>query len=213
MKNDWEKKVLVVIVLASVILAVGSYGLMPDLMVTHWGIYGEPNGWMGRFWGVAMFPLMNILMLGLYFFVLKFEPKQENLNSFRKEYDKLILWIVGILNYIFVLSFVYNLGIKFDMGKMVMPALGLLYIAMGTILPKAKQNFMVGIKTPWTLASEKVWKKTHVLGGKLFMVSGVLSILAVFLPSVWGFYVVIGSVMITTLIVMLYSWREYRREG
>lgn len=193
----------------SVVLAVVLYGTMPEMMVTHWGLYGQPNGWMSRFWGMAMLPIINLLMLGIYFFVPRFEPKKENLEGFRKEYDRLMFWIFVILNYIFVLSYLFNLGVVFDMGKMIMPGLGVLYIVIGATLPKAKQNYMVGIRTPWTLASETVWKKTHQLGGKLFIASGILTLLAVFISSEWGFVISIGSVLLSSLIVMVFSWKEY----
>ena len=209
MKRNWEKLFLISLTLASIILAVCLYGVMPERMVTHWGLYGQPDGWMSKFWGLAMFPLINLFMLGMYFFVPKFEPKKENLASFRKEYDRLMLWIFLALNYIVVLSYLFNLGVVFDMGRMIMPALGVMYIAIGVILPKSKQNFMVGIRTPWTLSSEKVWNKTHVLGGKLFVASGIVTILAILLPIMWGFIVSIGSVLLSSALVMIYSWKEY----
>ncbi len=199
--------------LASIILAVGLYGVMPERMVTHWGLYGQPNGWMSKFWGLAMFPLINLFMLGVYFFVPKFEPKKENLASFRKEYDKLMLWIFLVLNYIVVLSYLYNLGVVFDMGRMIMPALGVMYIAIGVILPKSKQNFMVGIRTPWTLSSESVWEKTHIMGGKLFVASGIVTVLAILLPVMWGFLISVGSVLLSSVLVMIYSWKEYHIEA
>ena len=214
MRTNWEKWLLLGLTVASVVMAVVLYGAMPDLMVTHWGLYGQPDGWMSRFWGMAMFPLMNIFMLGVYFFVPKFEPKKENLAKFRSDYDRLMLWIFGVLNYIFLLSYLYNLGWKFDMGKMIMPGLGLLFIGIGTILPRAKQNFMVGIRTPWTLASERVWEKTHIVGGKLFVISGTLTLMAVLLPSAWGFFVSIGSMLLATFAVFIYSWKEFNvRQG
>lgn len=209
MRKNRKKWILILMTGVSMVLAVALYGMMPDMMVTHWGFYGQPNGWMSRFWGMAMLPIINILMLGIYFFVPRFEPNKDNIASFRKDYDRLMLWIFGVINYIFVLSFMYNLGVVFDMGKMIMPGLGILYIIIGTTLPKTKQNYMVGIRTPWTLASEMVWKKSHQLGGKLFIISGLLTLLAIFFPSEWGFFVSIGSVLLSSLIVVVYSWKEY----
>jgi uncharacterized membrane protein len=213
MRKNWEKWVLVGLVAASVVLAVCLYGVMPEKMVTHWGISGQPDGWMSKFWGLAMFPLLNIFMLAVYFIVPIVEPKKENFAQFRGEYDKLMLLVFGVLNYIFVLSYLYNLGVVFDMGKMIMPGLGVMFIVIGSMLSKVKQNYMVGIRTPWTLASEKVWKKTHALGGKLFMVSGGLTLLAVFLPSNWGFWIAIGSILAVSLAVMVYSWIEFKKES
>lgn len=203
---------MILMVVFSVVLAVALYSVMPEKMVTHWGLYGQPDGWMGKFWGLAMFPLINTLMLLMFVLVPLIEPKKENISKFRSDYDRLIVWISMILNYIFILSVFYNLGIIFDMGRWVMPGIGALYVGIGSVLPRAKQNYSVGIRTPWTLASDSVWKKTHELGGKLFVVSGLATVLAIFLPVEWGFAVTIGSVILATLAVMFYSWREYEAE-
>ncbi|HSV94753.1 MAG TPA: SdpI family protein [Spirochaetia bacterium] len=212
MRNSREGFLLVFLTSMSVFLAVVLYGAMPSRMVTHWGIDGLPNGWMDKFWGLAIYPLINLFLLLVYYGVPVLEPKKKNLAAFRKDYDRLMMWIFGVLNYIFILSFVYNLGVVFDMGRMVIPALGLLYVAIGMILPRSKQNFMVGIRTPWSLASEKVWQKTHFFGGRLFVFAGLVTIGSVFLPSRWGFFILIGSILLVTLLTVVYSWKVYRRE-
>ena len=197
---------------ASTILALVAYQSLPETMVTHWGLYGNPDGYMNKFWGVAMFPLINLAMLLLYWWVPMAEPKKENLKLFRGEYDKLMLWIFGFLNYVFVLSLLFNLGFDLNIGKLIMPAMGLMFVGIGDILPKLKQNFMVGIKTPWTLSSETVWKKTHLWGGRLFVGAGVMTIFSVLLPVNWGFLVPIGSILLASFMMMIYSFGIYRFE-
>jgi len=197
---------------ASTILALVAYQSLPETMVTHWGLYGNPDGYMSKFWGVAMFPLINLAMLLLYWWVPMAEPKKENLKLFRGEYDKLMLWIFGFLNYVFVLSLLFNLGFDLNIGKLIMPAMGLMFVGIGDILPKLKQNFMVGIKTPWTLSSETVWKKTHLWGGRLFVGAGVMTIFSVLLPVNWGFLVPIGSILLASFMMMIYSFGIYRFE-
>ena len=71
-----------------------------------------------------------------------------------------------------------SLGYNIAIDKVIPFMVGVLFVVMGNYLPKSKSNFFYGIKTPWTLTSEEVWKKTHRLGGKLFVISGLIIIVS-----------------------------------
>jgi len=88
---------------------------------------------------------------------------------------------------VLLLSIFANLGYEFNMVQMMVPGLGILFYLLGVVLGKAKRNWFVGIKTPWTLSSDKVWDKTHVLGGKLFKIAGVIAFAGMVLPdyAIW----------------------------
>lgn len=92
-----------------------------------------------------------------------------------------------------------------------LPAMGLLFIYIGWMLRKAKRNFFIGIRTPWTLSSDKVWDKTHQLGSILFMISGVLALIGSLFGSnaIWFVMVpLLGS----TMFLVVYSYMLYQRE-
>ena len=110
-----------------------------------------------------------------------------------------------------IYAFLWNTGVEIPV-EIVMPVLmGILFFIVGEMVKDAKQNYTIGIKTPWTLSSERVWDKTHRLGGRLFKICGILSILSVFFSS-YAFITVIGTVILTTIYLFIYSYLEYRKE-
>jgi len=97
------------------------------------------------------------------------------------------------------------------MGTITPILMGSLFILIAQLLKKSKQNYTIGIRTPWTLSSEKVWDKTHKLGAKLFTISGGITILSALFP-LYSFYVLIGSILLSTIYLFVYSYLEYRKE-
>jgi len=119
-----------------------------------------------------------------------------------------------MLGFLFLLQlqvFLWNTGTELPMN-IVMPILmGLLFIVIAELIKNAKQNYTIGIRTPWTLSSEKVWDKTHILGAKLFRVSGILTILSASIPK-YSYIVLISTIILFTLILLIYSYSEYQKE-
>jgi uncharacterized membrane protein len=78
-------------------------------------------------------------------------------------------------------------------------------------MEKAKKNWFVGIRTPWTLSSENVWEKTHKIGAKLFKAAGITALLGVLAPA-YSFFFILGPILAASLYLVLYSYLEYRKE-
>ncbi len=93
----------------------------------------------------------------------------------------------------------------------VVPSLGFLIFYIGILLENAKQNWFIGIRTPWTLSSEAVWEKTHRIGGKLFKAAGVITVLGIFIQR-YAVHLIIGTLVLITLYTMLFSYLEYQKE-
>ena len=97
-------------------------------------------------------------------------------------------------------------------GKAMLPAMGLLFIVVGSMLRKAKRNFFIGIRTPWTLSSDTVWEKTHQLGSVLFMVSGALAVIGGLFGGTVAFWMLMVPLMGSTIFLLIYSYVLYQRE-
>lgn len=180
-------------------------------MASHWGVNGQVDGYSSTLFNVLLFPLLQIFLFLLFYFIPKVDPKRKNIIKFE---DKFNIFIYSILIFMLLLQvyvYLWNIGVEIPID-VVMPLLmgGLFYI-IGSMIKDAKQNYTVGIRTPWTLSSEIVWDKTHILGGKLYKVSGFLSILSIFIPS-YSFFVVITSILISTILLFIYSFIEYKKE-
>jgi uncharacterized membrane protein len=121
--------------------------------------------------------------------------------------------MVGFMVYVHALTLRWNLGYTdTGIGKAMLPAMGLLFIIIGSLLRKAKRNFFIGIRTPWTLSSDTVWDKTHQLGAVLFMISGVLAVIGGFFGGMVAFWMLMAPLMGSTIFLLAYSYVLYRQE-
>jgi uncharacterized membrane protein len=117
------------------------------------------------------------------------------------------------MTYLHGLTLAWNLGFTgFHMSTALLPAMGLLFVLIGAMLTQAKRNFFIGIRTPWTLSSDRVWDKTHALGSKLFILSGILTFFGAFLGGMTAFLFVFVPLMATSLFLVVYSYFLYRQE-
>jgi len=201
-----------IIVLISVIAGVVVYDLLPDPMASHWGPNDQVDGYMSKFWGVFMMPLVSLGMFLIFLVIPHLDPLKENIANFREAFNVFILVIMLFLEYIWMLTILWNLGWTFfKMSTAILPAMGLLFFFIGYMLRKAKRNWFIGIRTPWTLSSDSVWDEIHRLGATMFMVSGVVAIFGVFFGSNAVWFILV-PVLGTTFFLYIYSYILYQRE-
>jgi len=185
---------------------------LPDTMVSHWGISGEPNGYMPKAFALSFAPLLMLVLVGLFSLFSHIDPLKKNIDTFRKEFDMFVILLILFFLYIHILTLVWNMGIPFNLGQWMFPALGGLFWSIGSLLEKTKRNYFVGIRTPWTLASDIVWDKTHVLGGTLFKVSGIVTAFATLVPA-YGFFILLGTIISSAVISIVYSYMIFKQEN
>lgn len=153
---------------------------LPEPMAIHWNVAGEPDGYASRFVGVVLLPLVAGAMLLLFELLPRIDPLGENVAAFRGYYNGFVLLVTAFFVALQGVVVAANLGYPIDVGVVVTAGAGLLFAYVGVLLRHAEPNWFVGIRTPWTLASETVWRRTHALGGRLFVGGG----LALFLGAV-----------------------------
>ena len=204
---------LVVLGIISLSFAVGIYFYpqMPDLMASHWSAKGEVDGYMSKFWGIFFMPFISIGLFLLFISIPKIDPLKENIAKFRKHFDGFIVLLMLFLFYLYLLTIFWNLGFKFNMPQLLMPAFGILFFYTGILTENAKKNWFIGIRTPWTLSSEAVWEKTHKLGGRLFKILGLITLLGIFIGQ-YAFILVIFSAIFIAIYTFIYSYLEYQKE-
>ena len=186
---------------------------LPEQMASHWNINDQVDGYMPRFWGVFMLPLISLGMFLLFLVIPSIDPLKANIAQFREAFNLFIALITGFMLYIYALTLLWSLGYTtFGMSRAMLPALGLLFIFIGYILRKAKRNFFIGIRTPWTLSSDKVWDETHRLGAVLFMISGVLAFIGAFFGGATAFWLFFTPLMGSAIFLVIYSYLLYKQE-
>ncbi len=205
--------VVLLMVVVATLVGVALWNRLPDPMASHWGPNDEVNGYMSKFWGVFLMPLITLGMFLLFLAIPNIDPLKANIAQFRDVFNLFIALIVAFMLYIYILTLRWNLGYTdFGMSKAMLPAMGILFFFVGYMLRKAKRNFFIGIRTPWTLSSDKVWDETHRLGSVLFMVSGVLAFIGSFFGGMTAFWFLFVPLIGSTLITLVYSYVLYQQE-
>ena len=200
----------ILFVLLSLCASFASYPSLPDKMASHWDAQGNVNGYMGRFWGAYLMPLIQAAVVIILFVVPKIDPLKKNIDSFKKEYFLFILAISSFLTLVHIQVLAINLGSEIDLGRNIPLMIGFLFILIGKVMQKIKRNFFIGIRTPWTISSDIVWEKTHKIGSNLFILSGAVTLIA----SATGFYpfeILMITIITTAIISIVYSFLEYRK--
>jgi len=202
-----------VLIVAAALVGILLWNQLPEQMASHWDVNDQVNGYMPKFWGLFLMPLVTLGMLVLFLVIPEIDPLKANIAQFREAFNLFIALIIGFMIYVHGLTLAWSLGYhNFKMSTAMLPFMGLLFIAIGFMLRKAKRNFFIGIRTPWTLSSDRVWDETHRLGAILFMASGVLAMIGGFFGGMVAFWMLFVPLIGSTLFLLAYSYVLYRRE-
>ena len=206
---------IIALTMISLALLAGAalWNQLPDPMASHWNASGEVDGYMSKFWGVFLLPLITLGMFVLFMIVPNIDPLKANIAQFRETFNLFIVLIIAFMLYIYGLTLAWSLGYQdFNMSTAMLPFMGVLFIAIGFMLRKAKRNFFIGIRTPWTLSSDFVWDKTHQLGSILFMASGAFTIIGGLFGGMTAFWLMFVPLIGSSLFLVIYSYVLYRNE-
>lgn len=178
------------------------YPQLPDRIITHWDAAGNPNGWSSKAVGVFVLPGSLLLLNLLFPFLLKIDPKYENISE---KIRCLIQWTIPVID-IFAAGITLTAAAGVDMKVSLLAPLfmGVLFIALGNFMPKMAQSYTVGIRVPWTLDDEEIWDRTHRFAGFLWVICGVLMMACAFLP--WRMTAFMLLLVLMVLAPILYSY-------
>lgn len=208
-RHVWYRSVLALALIAG---TAAVWSRLPESMPVHWGISGKPDRFGSRFEGAILLPLIFVGLWGLTELLPRLDPRRANFAKMRGTYD---LAISASLSMIVVLQGVIlasALGHPVPMHRIVPATVGVLFLVLGNLLPRARPNWWFGIRTPWTLSSDRVWARTHRLGGYCLAGAGVLLLVAAFLPAPWFLILFVGTVVPAALVPVVYSYFAWRRE-
>ncbi len=196
---------------ASLVFALVVFPSLPARIPTHWNIRGEVDGWAARWPGAFLLPLTGVGIWLLLFVLRKIDPRRSHYDRFNETYW-LILNLMSVYFALFtVLSLGVALGWPIDMTRAVLLSVAVLFIALGNYLPRLRSNWWIGIRTPWTLESEEVWRKTHRLGGRLFVIGGLVAVVGALLPPPFQVVVAMAGLVLAGLVPVVYSYFAFRK--
>src|SRR2546427_7267174 len=204
-------------VVAAVALAIGvwAWPRLPARVATHWDIHGTPDGYSSRLFAVLITPVILVVINGVFRILPRLAPGRANYEKFQDTYwliaNAVALFLLGV----HVLVMINGLGRPVAMSRLMPVAVGLLFVVLGNSLSRVQPTWFVGIRTPWTLSSDTVWRKTHRTGGFTFVIAGVVMLTAAFVsgPLVWILLAAAAVLAVAVPVVQSYVlWRREQHE-
>lgn len=202
------------VIAATLVGTLVAYPSLPSIVPIHWDAQGHVNGW-GPKWSLFAYGPGMMTFIVLMFSALPWlSPKKFEVDSFRPTYLYIMIVIVAMLAYIQILILIAGLGLMLDVSRAVIGGVCLLIALLGNVLGKVRRNFYVGIRTPWTIANERVWNATHRFAAKTFFAGGLLGLIAVIARA--PFWAPMTTILIAALIPVVYSlviYKQLERRG
>ncbi|MED3989058.1 SdpI family protein [Priestia aryabhattai] len=185
---------------------------LPPTMPIHWGANGEADGFATKINAMILTVGIMVLIYFIIAFVPRIDPRKENYKYFSKTYNILLNAVLLLFFFVNMSTILQGLGYNVPMSYIAPIMAGLVFIVIGNYLQRVRSNYFMGIRTPWTLSNENVWKKTHRLSGKIFFIGGLLILISAFLPDGYKSVIMWGSIVLCVAIPYLYSYVAYKKE-
>ncbi len=210
-RGYWIVAIGLVVLAAAV--SVWLYPSLPDRIPTHWNIKGQVDGYGSKHWAVFLMPACMVGMLVLFYFLPALSPKHFQVDTFRPTYLYIMVVVSALFAYLHLLTLYavwQSVMVKreFDLGRPLVAGIFLMLALLGNVLGKVRRNFYIGVRVPWTLASERVWNDTHRLAAWTMVASGLLGflIIVIGLPIVYAIVLLVAS----ALVPVVYSFVHYK---
>ena len=196
-----------------VIVLLLTYGKLPEIVPTHFGIDGTPDAYGPK--RTMIFLALLPALLGLLMqYLPRIDPRRQAYAKFQKYYDLFAVFMTVFMTVLFlvILKETMHPG-TVSIGRIITAMVACLFIVMGNMMGKVKHNYLFGIKTPWTLADPDVWTRTHSLGGKIWFVIGILMLPAALLLKEQAFFVLLmAGVLGSTVFLFVISYVFFKQK-
>ncbi|ABY95510.1 MULTISPECIES: SdpI family protein [Thermoanaerobacter] len=208
MKKDWW---LIGIILLIWIFTFVVFGRLPDKIPMHWNISGQVDSFGPK---QDVFILPSIIT-GVYFlmvFVPLIDPKKANYGKFAGAYRVIRAVLIIILSAVYLAATFSALGYKVNIDRLGNAIIPVMLIVFGSYMGKIQHNYFVGIRTPWTLADEEVWNKTHQMGGKVWLIAGIVGVFALLFTGTWVGILMFVLLVAAVIVPVVYSYVIFRNK-
>lgn len=212
MLKENRKTLIITSIITMIPAVIGAilWDRLPDVMATHFGFNDQPDGFGGKAFVVFAMPLIMLALLWAGAFITAHDPKKQNISG---KMFSLVLWIVPAVSLIMAaVLYPYNLGYRMDMTFIMGIFLGLMFVIIGNYMPKARPNYTIGIRVPWTLSDEDNWNRTHRLAGFIWVAGGVLIIVLTLMGVMREGVIMLPIVAGMVAVPVIYSFVIYLRK-
>lgn len=213
-ENKWKVLLSSVVILLPVVFGLIMWNQLPDTMTTHWGADGNADGSGAKAFAVFGLPVILLILHIVCLLVTALDRRQKEQSP---KALNIVFWCVPFIS-LFTCATVYAaaLGKAFDFLALIPGLLGIMFVLIGNYLPKIKQNRTLGIRLVWTLGNEENWNRTHRLAGKVWVITGLLTLFAVFLPRAAMVPAAVCAIIPAVVIPAVYSYciyKQHQKEG
>lgn len=210
MKIKWSRILFWFFALFPFLFSALYYTRLPEQVATHFDSFGRPDGYSSRAFAAFGTPAILFAAVLLMLILFKIDPKSRNITA-SPQPRAVVLWGVVVISNITqgtVILKALNIGVNIAVAVDI--ATGVFLMVIGNYLPKCKPNYTLGIRLPWTLASEENWRRTHRFAGPLWVAGGILVAASAFFQSAW---ILLAVVMVLCIVPAVYSYLIYRKEA
>jgi uncharacterized membrane protein len=188
------------------------YSRLPARVPTHWDLHGDVNGTMPKFPGAFLASLIAIALWFLLPLLRRIDPRRASYEKFDATFFLVVNLVCVLMAVIEGLTLAVSLGMRVDMTRSVMLAAGVMFVVLGNYMPRIRSNWWMGIRTPWTLDNDEVWRRTHRVGGRAFVGAGIVTIVSTLLPGEASLTIGVAAMVVAALIAVVYSYMAWRDE-
>lgn len=179
------------LVLAQFVLGAAFYPFLPNPAPIHWNIRGQADGFGPPWVDAGLFPIVSLVLAALLVLLPRLGPLRTNFEKFARTYGRIAVTFAAAFLAIELVLLLKATGHAVPIERALPAIVGLLIAAMGNWMGKVRRNYYVGIRTPWTLASDAVWERTHRAGGWVMVAYGLATLLAAAVAPPWAILTVI----------------------
>lgn len=210
-RNQSTLIVTCIVILLPILAGLLLWKQLPASMAVHFGPGNKADGFASKPLAVIGLPLFLLACHLLSAWLTTIDPRRQNISD---KVFHLILWTMpGISIIVALIMYTYNLNLALDLHLVMTSTLGVLMLILGNYFPKIRHNYTIGIRTPWTLNNEENWNKTHRLGGRVMMATGLILLVACF----FGYYrhtqALFVVIILLAFLPILYSLYLHTQKG
>ena len=202
--------IYLILMLLTAAVTLWAYPRLPDIIPTHWNAQGQADNFSEKSGSIWILPIMMVGVTLLLVFLPKLDPLRKNVALFSDVYYAFVLVVNGFFLYLHLLTLWIGMGSRIQMVQWMVPAYAGLCACCGWMVGRAKPNWFIGLRTPWTLSDERVWDQTHALGRKTFYLAAAATLPGIFWPKA-AFFFLIGPLMAAAFIPVIYSYFLHRK--
>ena len=190
------------------IFGLAVFNQLPQRVPIHWGITGEIDGYADRGFAVVLLPIVALIVLLLLGNIQRLDPIQRNYPAIQPTINRYGLLISLFLMLLHVIILLSAMGMELNMLRLILAGTGALFVLLGNELGRLRPNSLAGIRVPWTLTDEDVWRQSHRVGGRIMVASGLGMMVCVLLlpPNIMVMCVI---AIIAAMVVGMFGYSYY----